>query len=87
MTEHSKMRYWPKGLAEALREEGRRQDWLAEKAMVHPSFISHLAAGRKSAPRDVAERIAEALGKPFFVLFESADGYEMTSKRSKQVAA
>jgi plasmid maintenance system antidote protein VapI len=82
MTEQSQNRYWPIDLAAVLRSEGRRQDWLAEKAMVHPSFISHLAAGRKSAPQDVAERIASALGRDFFVLWKSADGVNLAPEMS-----
>lgn len=46
---------------------GRR---LARYAEVHPSFIDHLLAGRKSScePR-TAELIAEGLGVPLEVLF------------------
>lgn len=87
MTEQMRDRYWPIELAAVLREEGRRQDWLADQAKVHPSFISHLAAGRKSAPRDVAERITKALGKDFFVLWKSADGVDSSPQQSEVSAA
>lgn len=47
---------------------GRR---LAKFADVHPSFIDHLLAGRRSScePR-TAELISEALGVPLEVLFD-----------------
>lgn len=46
------------------------QGLLAEKVGVHPSFINHLTAGRRSSCNpDVAEKIAEALEVPLMVLF------------------
>lgn len=46
------------------------QGLLAEKVGVHPSFINHLTAGRRSScTPEVAVKIAEALEVPLMVLF------------------
>lgn len=53
---------------------------LARCAGVHPSFIDHLLSGRRvSCEPATAERIAEALGIPWSVLFVSN---EPTASRS-----
>lgn len=54
---------------------------LARKSSVHPSFINHLTAGRKTTcDPATAERIAEALGVPLEVLFMPN---EPTAKRCR----
>ena len=57
-------------LQSLLRAQGRRKDWLAARAGLHPSMVSHLIARRRTASASVAERMAEALQVPVFLLFD-----------------
>lgn len=53
-------------------EKKRSGRQVARYAEVHPSFITHLLAGRRrSCTPQVADRIAEALEVPTDVLFEA----------------
>ena len=77
-------RRWPKGTyrrlksSETLREfvgpeDGKKMSGrtLARYAGVHPSFISHLLAGRrKTCTPVIASRIAGALEVPMTILFD-----------------
>lgn len=55
------------------------QRGLAERAILHPSFINHLTSGRRTTcDANTAERIAEVLGVPLKLLFEPN---EPTKKR------
>lgn len=99
---HTSRRRWPKGTWMRLKSRqvlrafvgdprkdptkkmsGRR---LAKYAEVHPSFIDHLLAGRRSScePR-TAELIAEALDVPLTVLFDpmTPSGAVVLDKREK----
>ena len=49
-------------LQRILREEGRRQDWLAAQVGVHESHISRIVNGLH-CPDDLKQRIADALGR------------------------
>lgn len=56
-------------LQAVLREEGRRQSWLAERVGVHESEISRIV-NRGLIPSDaVKQSIADALGKSVDELF------------------
>ncbi len=67
-------RYRATGLASAIETQGRRREWVAARAGVHPSHITHVLAGRRNVSEGVAERIAVALGVPLFFAFELTDG-------------
>ena len=56
-----------------LTAQGRRKDWLAAQCGVHPSMLSHLLAGRRTATADVAERLAAALQVPVFLICDVSD--------------
>lgn len=60
-------------LQSLLHAQGRRKDWLAAQAGLHPSMVSHLIAGRRTASGDVAGRIAAALQVPVFLVFDVSD--------------
>jgi hypothetical protein len=80
-------RRWPKGtwmrlkspellrafVGDPLKDASKRMSGrqLAKYVDVHPSFIDHLLAGRRtSCEPGTAERIAEVLGVPLNVLFD-----------------
>lgn len=68
-------RYRAVTLDRELSNQGRRKDWLAEQVGVHPSIISHLLAGRRTADSRLARAIADALNvDDIFLLFELPDG-------------
>ena len=82
-------RYEARGetLASLLVAQGRRRDWLAAQAGIHPSFVTHLIAGRRTASRDVAERLAAALQVPLFVAFDrSTDARKRHGSESEDAA-
>ncbi len=61
-------------LRSLLATQGRRKDWLAKQAGIHPSLLSHVMAGRRTVSSDVAERIAGALQVPLSLAFVAVDG-------------
>lgn len=67
-------------LAETLSRQGRRRDWLAERVGVHPSFITHIAAGRRTVDEELAQAIADSLGESLFLLFELLDSNDSLPK-------
>jgi plasmid maintenance system antidote protein VapI len=66
-------RYRAIGLSEELRRQGRYQRWLARRVGVHEVTLSLAANGHRTIPEELANRIAEVLDVPFFVLFELTD--------------
>lgn len=77
--------------AEAFRAvvaaQGRKKEWVARQAGVHPSYISHALAGRSTFDEDVSNRVALALGVPFFVIFDASDDPNNASMTSGESAA
>lgn len=65
----STSRYEAKALNETIDVQGRRRDWVASKAGISPAQLTRIANGTRTASREVADAIANALGVPFFVLF------------------
>jgi transcriptional regulator with XRE-family HTH domain len=63
-------RYVSTNLAAVLEAQGRMRRWLAERVGVSESLISKVLSGKKTVDQALGERIAEALGVPFNVLFE-----------------
>lgn len=70
-------RYRATGLDDVIRQQGRMRDWVAVRAGVHGSLITHLLAGRRTVGENVAMKIATALDVPLFLLFELTSGSEM----------
>ncbi len=50
--------------------QGRKRNWLADRVGVSETLLYKIVLGSKTADRALGERIAEALGVPFCVLFE-----------------
>lgn len=79
-------RFRATNLAATLSRQGRRRDWLAEQVGVHPSFITHIAAGRRTVDESVAKAIAEALEESIFLLFELLDSnVSLTEEQSAEL--
>jgi transcriptional regulator with XRE-family HTH domain len=68
-----------------LDEQGRKRRWLAERIGVSESLISKLLAGKHTIDQEQGERIASALGVPFFVLFELRERSE-SGTEAEQIA-
>lgn len=68
-----KERFVTTNLNAIIEGQGRTKRWVASKAGFSESMLGHVLAGRKTIGRESAEKIATALGVPFFVLFESTD--------------
>lgn len=66
-------RYRATELGTVIAQQGRTRQWLAKQAIVHPSLITHLIAGRRTVSEPVAVRIAVALGVPLFLVFELSE--------------
>jgi transcriptional regulator with XRE-family HTH domain len=62
-------RYLATNLAAVLEAQGRKQSWLAGRLGVSKALVCLIVAGVKTADRARGERIAEALGVPFGLLF------------------
>lgn len=54
-----------------LMEQGRRQDWLANQVGVSQSTVTRWLKGELPIRSDHATKIAQVLGVPFGLLFES----------------
>jgi transcriptional regulator with XRE-family HTH domain len=63
-------RYNASRLAQCLRDQGRKQRWLAEKIGTHESLVSEWVNGRRSIGQRRAQQVADALGIPFYLLFD-----------------
>ena len=77
----------------ARNQHGMTQEELAEKAMLHPTYIGQVERGEKNLTLTSLEKIVNALGISFTDLFEnletvtseksiSAQCYEIVSKKS-----
>jgi hypothetical protein len=69
-------RFIATNLEATIAAQGRTKRWVAKQAGFSESMLAHVLAGRKTIGRQAAEKVALALGVPFFVLFESAPAYE-----------
>lgn len=63
-------KYIATNLDRVLTEQGRLRSWLADEVGVSRSLITMIAKGQRSVSRELGERIATAIGVPFFVLFD-----------------
>lgn len=81
------MRYTAPKVRILLEAQGRRQDWLAEKVGISPSLLNRAMSGTRTIDRDTAERIADALEVPFFVLFDFPKGESIGLDRERQEVA
>jgi antitoxin component HigA of HigAB toxin-antitoxin module len=70
-------------LRDAVEVQGRRYDWLADKAGVTKFHLSHVLAGRRRLNQDQADRVSQALGIPLFLLFELPDGSDLLPNNSE----
>jgi plasmid maintenance system antidote protein VapI len=69
-------------LGETIAEQGRTKRWVAGRAGIHETLLSHFIAGRRTVPAPTAERISEALGVPIFLLFVSADQNHLSASEA-----
>jgi plasmid maintenance system antidote protein VapI len=79
MENTTKQRYRATGLTETLEQQGRTAAWLGRQLGVHRSYVTHIAAGRRTVDGDRAARVAQLLGVPERMLFELASESETLS--------
>ncbi len=63
------LRYRTSQIGPALKEQGRKQRWLAEQLGVHESIVSDWVNGRRTVDHLRAKQIARVLDIPFYLLF------------------
>lgn len=73
-------------LGETIESQGRTKRWVASQVGVHETMISHLIAGRRTAPQSLAIDLGAVLGVPFFDLFVSATAEESTATSEASAA-
>ncbi len=64
------IRYRTNRIGPVLREQGRKQRWLADRVGVHESIVSDWVKGKRTVDAHRAGLIAEILGVPFSLLFD-----------------
>jgi transcriptional regulator with XRE-family HTH domain len=77
-------RYVATNLADVIEAQGRKRNWLAERVGVSEALLYKIVLGTKTADRALGERIADALGVPFLVLFEIRERNEIDSLAERE---
>ena len=67
-------------LREILDEQGRKASWLAHRLGVSKALMSLVLSRQRTLGLQEAQRIADLLGRSFFVLFELAEAREVVSQ-------
>jgi transcriptional regulator with XRE-family HTH domain len=80
-------RYSGDRLGPILLAQGRKRTWLAAQVGVHPSLITHILSGRRTASEELATRIAAVLGIPLFFVFESHEREHSVASEDEEKAA
>lgn len=62
--------YRASNLEAVITERGLRFDWVARQAKISKSHLSMVMSGKRMASESVANRIADALTTPLFLLFD-----------------
>lgn len=65
-------------LAAIIADQGRTKRWLSQRANVSESLIGKIVTGERTASKEVATELADALSVPLFVLFSTRDGVFFT---------
>jgi len=55
---------------------GLSQEWVAEKADVHPTYIGLIERGKRKPTLDVAERTSQAVGLKLSKMISEAEGLD-----------
>ena len=74
-------------LAQVLRDQGRKQRWLAERIGTHESLVSEWVNGRRTISEHRARQIASVLGVPFYLLFPVTNETETVRESTAETAA
>ncbi len=61
-------------MGQLLKSRGIRLDWFADQLGVSGASITRWSKGSRTMDRTTAERAAQILNLPFFMLFESPKG-------------
>jgi plasmid maintenance system antidote protein VapI len=80
-------RFRATALRTVIDAQGRRIDWVAKRAKVEPSLLTHLMAGRRTVAEEVAKDVADALGVTVDMVFELSSESEMPSSVEREAVA
>lgn len=84
---NEELRYTGSKIGGVLFEQGRRQDWLASKVGVTPATVNRWIRGNRSLDHTNASRVADALGVPFYLIFNEPIGSFLQPEGRKVEAA
>ncbi len=62
-------RYHTIRIGPTLKEQGRKQRWLADQVGIHESVVSDWVNGRRTVDELRARQISKIMGVPFILLF------------------
>lgn len=74
-------------LAQVLRDQGRKQRWLAAEIGTHESLVSEWVNGRRTISEHRARQVAEVLGMPFYLLFPVTHVTETVAAHKEAIAS
>ena len=60
-------------LNDVIRNQGRTKRWLAGRVGLSESYLGRIISGTFPVREDKAQEIADILGEPLFLLFDSTD--------------
>lgn len=79
-------RYTATNLRSVLREQERTVAWLARKCGVSVTLMHYIAHRQRTASHQVAQRAADVLNVPLFLLFDFTDENIDTASEMEAVA-
>ena len=76
--------HWHQALGKAIRQERLRQkqsqEWLADRARLHSTEVSHIECGNRNPTYLVMRKISTALGISLAELVERGEGLEWAER-------
>lgn len=69
-------------LANVYRSQGRKLSWISRKAGLSEPFTSRVIRGERTIALSKAQLMADALGAPLFLLFESTEVDDMSTREA-----
>lgn len=87
MKQLDRRRYSAKAVHQTIREQGRTVVWLAGKMGMSRQYTNDLVHGKFSVRHEVAQRVADTLDVPLFLLFDVSGGFNFAPDGEGESAA
>lgn len=87
METQTRRSYRATGLAEVMRIQGRRNDWLAQQAGISEATVTRMLRGERRATEEVASKIAAIFHLPLTMLFDLSHESEQVSSEQEAAVA